>query len=163
MAVAALTTAFFSVAATTTGGTAPGGSTAPTGCSLSSPTDLAGYLTAVEAGMDVATLDTTTFGSGGYTAMVAGLKTGVMNLALLQDFAASAVEATIGMNGSVIAVGAQGFVEVRPGTGARSTTNPGFICKVINNGWRFMNATVGGLSVIQWNVTITGGFASLTA
>ena len=163
MAVAALTTAFFSVAAGTTGGTAPGGATAPTGCSLTTPTDLSSYLTQVEAGQDYATLDTTTFGSGGFTNMVAGLKTGTLNLALLQDFAASALNAVLGANGSVIAVGATGFVEVRPGTGARSATNPGFICKVINNGWRFLNASVGGLSVVQWNVTVTGGYAELVA
>lgn len=163
MAVSALLSPFFSVAASTTGGTAPGGASAPTGCSLSSASDLTGYTTAMEAGADVATLDVTTFGSGGFTAMVAGLKTGTVNIPLLNDYAASQVESLIGMNGTVIPLGSQGFLEVRPTTSARGATNPGFICKVINNTWRFINAGVGQVPTVQWNVTVTGGFATLTA
>ena len=83
MAVAALTTAYLAVAASTTGGTAPGTASAPTGCSLSSASDISSWLTQMEVGSDYATQDTTTFGSGGYTMMVAGLKTGTANFNLL--------------------------------------------------------------------------------
>ena len=163
IAVIASTAGYVAVAASTTGGTAPGGVTAPTGCTLSSGTDISTWVTQIEVGADIATLDTTTFGSGGFVAMVPGLKSGVMNLNILQDWAGSAPNALLGMNGSVIAVGSTGFIEIKPTSGSRSTTNPSFMAKIINNGWRTLNATVGGLSVIQWNVQITGGFAELTA
>jgi hypothetical protein len=95
--------------------------------------------------------------------MVAGLKSGVVNLALLNDYAASATNALLGLNGSVIAWGAQGFVEIKPTSGSRSATNPSFICKIINQSWRPFNSTVGGLNVVQWNVQVIGGFAELTS
>jgi hypothetical protein len=154
---------YVAVAASTTGGTAPGGATAPTGCSLSSASDISSWVTQVEAGADVATNDVTTFGSGGFTNMVAGLKTGTANIGLLMDYAASATNALLGLGGSVIAFGAQGFLEVKPSSGSRSATNPSFICKIINNGWRPFNATVGGIPVVTWNVTVIGGFAELTS
>lgn len=163
MAVNALTTAYIAIAAATSGGTAPGGTTAPTGCSLTSPTDIAGWVTQVEVGSDVETLDVTTFGSGGFEAFVAGLKAGAVSLAILQDLAASAPNALLGLNGSVMAVGGQAFIEVRASSGARSATNPGFIAKVINTGWRPFNATVGQLSTVAWSPKVTGGYAELVA
>ena len=47
--------------------------------------------------------------------------TGTLSLAILQDFAASAPNALLGLNGSVFAFGAAGFVEVRPTSSARCT------------------------------------------
>ncbi len=163
MAVSALTGFYVAVAASTTGGTAPGGATAPTGCSLSSASDISSFVTNVEAGVDVDTQDVTTFGSGGYKAFVAGLKGGVVNLTLLNDYAASQLNSLIGTNGSVIPVGSTGFIEVRPTSSARSATNPGFIAKIINNGYRLVNAGVGQVPTVSWNVTVTLGFAELTA
>lgn len=163
MAVIALNSLYIAVAASTSGGTAPGGASAPTGCSLSTPSDLSSWVTAVENGADLATQDSTTMGSGGYTAMVAGLKSGVLNLSLLNDYASSSLNALIGMNGSVIAFGGTGFVEVRLTSSSRSATNPGFICKVLHNGWRSFNASVGAIPTVTWNPVIVGGFAELTA
>jgi hypothetical protein len=151
------------IAATTTGGTAPGGATAPTGCTLSSPTDISAFVVNIEDGLDVDTKDATSFGSGGYAAMVAGIKKGVINLSIMQDYAAGGPNALIGMNGSVIAVGGSGFIEIRPSSAARSATNPGFIAKILNDGWRPMNAAVGEIPMIAWNITVTGGFAELIA
>lgn len=163
MAVAAATQMYVAVAASTTGGTAPGGATAPTGCSLSSASDISSWVTQVEAGANVATQDVTTMGSGGFTNMVAGLKTGTANIQLLLDYAASATNALLGLGGSVIAFGAQGFLEIKPTSSSRSATNPSFICKIINNGWTPFNATVGNVPVVSWNVTVIGGFAELTS
>ena len=163
MAIAAATTWYIAVASSTTGGTAPGGATAPTGCSLSSASDLSGFITNVEVGADLDTPDVTTFGSGGYAAFVAGIKKGVFNVTAFNDYAASQINALIGMNGSVISFGSTGFLEVRPTSGARSTSNPGFICKVIHNGWRMVNAGVGQVPTISWSPIVTGGFAELTA
>lgn len=163
MAISALNSLYVIVAAATSGGTAPGGASAPTGCSLTTPSDISAWVTGVEVGPDIATVDSTTFGSGGYTTMVAGLKSATASIAIINDYAASAPNALIGMNGSVVAVGGQGFLEVRPTSSARGATNPGFVCKFINNGWRSFNASVGGLPTVTWNVTIIGGYAELVA
>ncbi len=47
MAVVSAISYYVAVAASTTGGTAPGGATAPTGCSLSSPSDISAWVTQV--------------------------------------------------------------------------------------------------------------------
>lgn len=163
MPIAAATSWYVIVAAATSGGTAPGGATAPTGCTLTTPSDISGFITQIEVGADLDTPDATTFGSGGYNAFVAGLRRGVMNMTAFNDYAASQLNALIGMNGSVIPFGGAGFVEVRPTSSARSTSNPGFVCRVIHNGWRMVNAGVGQIPTVQWNPVITGGFAELTA
>ena len=163
MAVIAQTVMSVQIAATTTGGTAPGGATAPTGCTLSSPTEIGAWVTATVNGVDIATLDVTTFGSGGFVAFVAGLKSAKVQLTILQDYAASAPDALLGLNGSVIAVGAAGFLELKPTTAARSATNPAFICKIINKLWMPFNASVRQVPTIAWDVQVTGGFAALVA
>lgn len=163
MAVAALTVLSIQVASATSGGTAPGGAAAPTGCTLTSPIEIGSWVTQSAQAANVATVDATTFGSGGYSAFVAGLKSGSLSLNILNDYAASAINVYLGMNGTKIAVGATGFVEVKPTTAARSATNPAFICMVVNNGWQSFNATVGGLATVTWAPVITGGFAELVA
>lgn len=163
MAIAALTVLSIQVAAATSGGTAPGGAAAPTGCTLTSPIEIGAWVTQANQAANVATVDATTFGSGGYSAFVAGLKSGSLSLNILNDWAAAAINVYLGLNGTKIAVGATGFVEVKPTTAARSATNPAFICMVINNGWNTFNASVGALATVTWNPQITGGFAELVA
>lgn len=163
MAVAALTVISVQVAAATSGGTAPGGAAAPTGCTLTTPSEIGTFITQTAQAVNVATVDATTFGSGGFAAFVAGLKSGTLTLNILNDYAAAAIDTLLGLNGTKIAVGASGFIEVKPTTAARSATNPAFIAAIINNGWQTFNATVGGLTTVSWAPQITGGFAELVA
>lgn len=163
MAIIALTGLNVQIAAATSGGTAPGGATAPTGCTLTTPSDISAYVTAVQQEVDFDTPDVTTFGSGSFRAFVAGLKQGKLSLTLLQDYAAAALNGLVGLNGSVIPVGSFGFIEVRPTSAARSTSNPGFVAKILNQNWQTFNAQVGAVPTVAWNVQITGGFAELTA
>jgi hypothetical protein len=164
MAITAITGLYVLIGTTTTGGTAPGGATAPTGCTIAGTTsDISAFVSQIEVGADVATQDVTTFGSGGYQAFVAGLRTGMMSMTLFNDYAASQLNAVCGMNGSVISVGSSGFIEVRLTSSARSSTNPGFVAKIVNTGFRFVNATVGNAPTVSWTPVVTGGFAELTA
>jgi hypothetical protein len=163
MAIIAQTVLSVQIAAATSGGTAPGGAAAPTGCTLTSPTEIGGWVTAVVNGVDVATLDTTTFGSGGFVTMVAGLKNASLQLTVLQDFAAAAPDALIGILGSVIPFGGTGFVEIKPTTAARSSTNPAFVCKVINKTWKPFNTQVGNVPTVGWDLQVVGGFGELVA
>ena len=164
MAITAITGLYVLVATTTSGGTAPGGSSAPSGCTLTGTTsDISAFVSQIEVGADVATQDVTTFGSGGYSAFVAGLRTGQMSMTLFNDYAASQLNAVVGMNGTVIPVGSAGVIEVRLTSSARSSTNPGFVARIVNTGFRFVNATVGNAPTVTWSPVVTGGFAELTA
>jgi hypothetical protein len=62
MAITALTSFYVLVSTATTSGTAPGGASAPTGCTLSGTTaDISAFVSQLEAGADVATQDITTY------------------------------------------------------------------------------------------------------
>jgi hypothetical protein len=165
MAIVALNSLYIAIAAATTGGTAPGGTTAPTGCTLTSPTDISAFVTAIDQSVEVDPIDVTAFGSGGFKAFVLGLRMGQVNLTLLNDYAASQINALIGLNGSVRAVGSSSllYLEVRPTSSARSSSNPGFVCAVLNRNFQTFNAGVGALPTVSWQPQITGGFAELTA
>ena len=165
MSITALTSLYVAVAASTTGGTAPGGSSAPTGCSLSSPSDISSYVTGIQQEATAATLPVTSFGSGGFEAFVIGLKTGTLNLSLLNDYAAGALNSLIGVAGSVVPVGSSSllYVEVRRTSRSRSSGNPGFICAGLNRNYRTFNASGGEVATCAWNPQITGGYAELTA
>lgn len=165
MSITALTSLYVAVAASTTGGTAPGGSSAPTGCSLSSPSDISSYVTSIQQEATSATPPVTSFGSGGFEAFVIGLKTGTLNLSLLNDYAAGALNSLIGVAGSVVPVGSSSllYVEVRRTSSSRSSSNPGFICAVLNRNFQTFNASVGEVPTCAWNPQITGGYAELAA
>ena len=165
MAIEALTSLYVAVAQSTTGGTAPGTASTPTGCSLSSPSDISAYVTGVQTEAMAATPGVTTFGSGGFEMFVAGLKSGTLSLNLLNDYAASALNSLIGVNGSVRAVGSTSliYIEVRRTSSSRSTSNPGFICAALNRNFQTFAASVGEVPTCTWNPQITGGYAELTS
>jgi hypothetical protein len=165
MAIVALNSLYIAIASATTGGTAPGGATAPTGCTLTTPTDISSFVTAIDQSVEVDPIEVTSFGSGGFKAFVLGLRMGQVNLTLLNDYAASQINALIGLNGSVRAVGSASplFLEVRPTSAARGAGNPGFVCAVLNRNFQTFNAGVGALPTVSWNPQITGGFAELVA
>jgi hypothetical protein len=165
VAIEALNSLYIAVASATTGGTAPGGSAVPTGCSLSSPFDMSPYVTGIQQETMAATPGVTTFGSGGFEAFVAGLRSGTLTLNLLNDYAATLLNARLGINGSVVAAGSSSllFVEVRRTSGTRSTSNPGFVCAVLNRNWQTFNASVGEVPTVTWSPQITGGFGELVA
>jgi hypothetical protein len=161
MAVQSLVGVFVQISAAMSA-TAAGGTVAATGA-LTAPTDISQWVTAVEDGLDLDTKDVTAFGSGGYSAFVAGLKTGVLTMSLMNDYAAAATNAVLGINGSVIPFGSTGFVEIRPVNAARSATNPGFVAKVINTGWRPIKASVGDVPMVSWAPKVTGWSGELIA
>jgi hypothetical protein len=162
MAVASLNTAYVAIGTIWTG-TAPGTASTPAGTLTA--TDLSGWVTNINAAGSMATNDVTTFGSGGYSAFVAGLKSGTVQFDLLQDFAAAATNALLGLNGTVRSFGSSSliYVEVKPANAARSATNPSFVCAVLNANWTFMGAKVGDVPTISWSPVVTGAFAELVA
>lgn len=122
-------------------------------------------MTGIQQEATAATLPVTAFGSGGFEAFVIGLKTGTLNLSLLNDYAAGALNSLIGVAGSVVPVGSSSllYVEVRRTSSSRSSSNPGFICAVLNRNFQTFNASVGEVPTCAWNPQITGGYAELAA
>jgi hypothetical protein len=165
MAITALNSLYVIVASATTGGTAPGGSTAPTGCTLSSPFDLSPWVTGISQSSGAAEQNVTTFGSGGFEQFVMGLKSGSLTLELLNDYAASMVNARLGVNGTIAAAGSDTtfFIEVRLTSSARGSGNPGFVCAAKNVNFSTFNASVGSVPTVSWSPRITGGYGELVA
>ena len=165
MAIQALNSLYIIISSATSGGTAPGGSSAPTGCTLSTPSDISAFVTGIQQETMAATPTVTTFGSGGYEAFVAGLKSGTLSLSMLNDYAASQLNALIGINGSVRSVGSSSllYIEVRPTSAARGSGNPGFVAACLNRNFQTFNASVGEVPTCTWNPQITGGYGELTA
>lgn len=161
MAVGALLTPQILISATTSGGTAPGGASAPTGCTLGTPVDIAPWVTTLGQSPTVAELTANTFGTGGFASIVAGLKSGKVDLSLFQDWAGSAINAYLGLNGSIATPGSFFFMELRPGAGNRGSTNPGFVCRVLHSGFPW-TGSIGEIPTIGLSLSTTGGYAELT-
>jgi len=166
MAVGALTIGYVLIGTATTGGTAPGGASAPTGCTISGTTgDISQWVTDIEATPDIASVSATNFGGGGFTQQVPGLKSAGIVLGINQDYAASAINVLLGNNGTISTPGATAgfFIEIRQTSAARSATNPGFIAKVIHLGHSAFKAKVGEIPSFGLKLGVTGGFAELVA
>lgn len=162
MAVAAQVSGYFAIGTAWTG-TAPGTGTTPSGTLTA--TDISNWVVNANVAGVTATQNATTFGSGGFDTYVAGLKSGTLTLELLQDFAASATDALLGLNGSTRPFGSTSllYLEIKPTSAARSATNPSFVCAVLNTKWDFLGAKVGDLPKVAWTPQITGAYAELTS
>lgn len=164
MAIISTIGLYVAVATGTTGGTAPGGASAPTGASLSGTvTDLSAWVSSAEAGEDFEENDVTTMGSGGFKAFVLGLEQGMVSINFFNDYAAGGPNAILGMSGTLKPSRTLRYLEIRQSSASRSATNPGFLAAFYNKGWRSANAQVGQAPTVAWTPTITGGFAELTA
>ena len=163
MAVQAITSLYVAVASATSGGTAPGGAVPPTGAvALTSPVDISQWVTAVESGGEVDAVDANTFGSGGYSTTVAGIVKGKLDLSIYDDYAAGAIHALLGPNGSIAKQGQYFFVEIRPTSAARSASNPGWLAKVIHLG-STTSMKVGAVPEFALSVGTSGAFGELIA
>lgn len=98
-----------------------------------------------------AELDNTAFGAT-YHSRIGGLKDGELAIEWNQDFAAAQVDATIfPILGSVVTF------EVRPTSGARSSTNPAYTGSVLISDYSPLDGKVGDLAVngSTWKTTGT--------
>jgi hypothetical protein len=168
LSIAALIGCYVFVGTGTTGGTAPGGASAPTGCTINGTTaDVSAWAFEVNTEDEVDVQDSTTFGSGGYKMFVQGLKSATVEVGFFQDYAGSSINVYLGHNGTIGKPGdatlGQFFIEVRASSAARSATNPGFIAKVVHQGCKAYQAKVGDIPLIGVKLQPTGGYAELIA
>lgn len=165
MAAFSLTSATVLIGTTWTG-TAPGDpGTQTVSGTITTSTNISTMLTQVDVGLTVAQLEITNFGSGGWKQNTVGLKEGTLQLNFNQDFAASQIDALFGISGSAIPFGGSGtyYVDVKPTSSARSTTNPSYCFQVYNTSYQPISGSVGSLAVGSLQLTITGQIARLTA
>lgn len=161
MAIQVLTNATVLLGTTWTG-TAPGlPGTQTTAGTIASASDISAFVQSVGVETSAALQDGTTFGTGGFTAQYAGLKSGTFTLNVLNDFAASQLDAII--RTTLGGLGATVYYDVKATSSARGTSNPSYVGAVILSGWSPITTQVGNLTVVSVSWQTTGAFATLTA
>ena len=147
-----------------TGASAPGsmGSTALTNTgTITTPQDISAFVKSGNPGTSVATQDTTTFGSGGFTQVIPGLRSGDdITFECLSDFAASTlypiVQTTLGGLGAAV------FLDIKATNSARGATNPSFAGFGFISSWTPAGGSVGDLAMASLTITISGRFGDIT-
>lgn len=121
--------------------------------------NLSSSIARAELVMNVADVDTTSFGSAGYTELLGGLKSGTMSIDFHQDYAAASVEATIypliGTLATAVIIGGNG-------TAAGSVT-PAYTATVLINNWSPVAGAVGDLSTVSVTWPTSGIITKATA
>lgn len=122
-------------------------------------TDLSDSVARAELSINVADVDTTDFGSAGYTELIGGLKSGTVSIDFHQDYAAASVEATLfPLLGSI----ATAVIIAGNGTAASSTT-PAYTATVLVNNWNPVSGAVGDLSTVSVTWPTSGAITKATA
>jgi hypothetical protein len=121
--------------------------------------DLSSSIARAELSINVADVDTTDFGSNGYTELIGGLKSGSVSIDFHQDYAAASVEATIfPLLGSI----ATAVIIAGNGTAASGTT-PAYTATVLVNNWNPVSGAVGDLSTVSVTWPTSGAVSKATA
>jgi len=159
MAIVSLTGAQVQLAVAWTG-TAPGGSTVPSG-TLSSPSDISSWVTNVSVDDSLDLQDITNFGSAGYKQQASALRQLKFTFSALNDYAASQLDqiiyTTIGGLTTLV------YVDVKPTSSARGTANPSWVFATYLSDWQPLSAKVGDVPQVSVTWTSTGRYARLTA
>lgn len=119
--------------------------------------NLSAWCDSVEIDETFADVDSTAFGSGSKTRL-AGLGDHKLTLELQQDFAGSAVEATIYPLLSTVAT-----VQVLPVAGTTSTTNPSYTMNALVTDWKPLAGKIGDLEKVSVTWPISGPVTKATS
>jgi hypothetical protein len=125
--------------------------------SINGSTALASYLTQVELKTSANDITTTAFGSTWVT-RVAGLKEGSLTLQFNQDYAASAVDATLWP-----LLGSNATVVIKPTSTAVSTTNPAYTAVCLVTDLTPVSGQIGDLATFSVTWATTGSVSRGTA
>ena len=146
-------------------GTAPGTAATPSG-TITSTTDLTSMLIGVNLTMGATELPITNFGSGGWEQKITGLANGSIQLTFNQDFAASQVDALLGIGGTFGFAPGQVtpyYMDVKPTSSSRAATNPSYVAAWLNSGGDVINGSVGDIATVTYTFPFTGRFHRLTS
>lgn len=148
-------------------GTAPGVGVATPAGTITTPTDISGFVRGGgEPSFNAAMIDDTTFGSLGYTAVIPGLTSGDdLTFDCNSDFAASQLRAIIQTTlGGIARPGtAPIYCDIKPTNAARGTANPSFVAACYIKSYKPFQGAVGDRASTQLVLSITGTFTDLTA
>ena len=148
---------------TTWTGTAPGGTTAPSG-TITSSVDYSALFTSVELSIEAEELDYTNFASAGWRQKITGLQMASVSLVLNDDYAAAATDAVFGLGGSLgIGSSSSLYLDIKPTSSARSATNPSYVLRFLNTGGKVTGGSVGELPTRSLSFPTTGIVARLTS
>ena len=144
-------------------GTAPGlpGTQTISG-TLASAQDISAFVKSGNPSTSVAMQDATTFGTGGFSAVIPGLKSGDdITFECLSDYAASQlypiVQTTLGGLGALV------YLDIKATNSSRSATNPSFAAAGYISAWTPSSGSVGDVSMASLTISITGKFSDLTS
>jgi len=165
MAVFTLTSTM-TLAGTAWTGTAPGDpGTQTVSGTITSTTDLSIMLASVDISIDAEEKDFTNFASGGWRIKKSGLKAGMIQFNFWQDFAASQVDALLGLGGSLWPVFGSGtyYFDIKATNSARGATNPSFVGQVVPLSYKPIAGSVGDEATVSLQYPTTGQIARLTS
>lgn len=120
--------------------------------------DVSGACARAELVINAAEVETTDFGSGGWTEIIGGLKSGQVTLDFHNDFGAGGVSALF-QN----LVGTIGTVELIPNGTAASATNPKYTAEVMINSFTPVSGAVGDLATFSVTFPTSGAVTYATA
>lgn len=121
--------------------------------------DLSSNCARAELVISAAEVDTTDFGSGGFTEVIGGLKSGQVSLDFHSDFGVGAVSSTF-----QDLVGTIGTVTLIAGNGtAASSTTPIYTAEVLINSFTPVSGAVGDLSTFSVTFPTSGEITYATA
>lgn len=122
-------------------------------------TDISSSCARAELVINAAEVETTDFGSGGWTEVIGGLKSGTVSLDFHSDFGAGAVSTLfqnlVGTVGTVTLIAANGT--------AASATTPKYTATVLVNSFTPVSGAVGDLSTFSVSFPTTGAVSYGTA
>lgn len=121
-------------------------------------TDLTDYTRKAELTVEVEDADVTNFGSGGWTEVIGGLKSGELSIEFLQDVAASALDSIMWpLLGTVVTF------ELRATQSAVGTSNPSYTGSVLINGWNPIEGGVGDEASVSVGFPTSGAITRSTS
>lgn len=122
-------------------------------------TDISSSCARAELVINAAEVETTDFGSGGWTEVIGGLKSGTVSLDFHSDFGSGAVSSLfqnlVGTVGTVTLIAANGT--------AASATTPRYTATVLVNSFTPVSGAVGDLSTFSVSFPTTGAVSYGTA
>jgi hypothetical protein len=121
-----------------------------------------------EPGFSSDMVDFTDMASGGFREFLPGLTQGDdLQFPLHADFAASQVWSMLQTVFGTLVISRPGdaerYIDIKPTSSARGSTNPSFVAAVYSKGIQPVSAEVGGKAVSALTLQVSGAFAYLTS
>jgi hypothetical protein len=120
-------------------------------------TDISNSVAQATLELTAADVDVTDFGSGGFTEVVGGLKSGTVSLDFHQDYAAGAIASLLNP-----LLGSLATVTMKPNGTATSATNPVWTATVLVNSISPISGAVGDLATFSVSYPTSGSVTSAT-